>query len=332
MVMAAMINDRYMDRAEDMSDILFIKTSSLGDVIHHMPVVTDARKALPQAYLAWIVEEVYAPLARLHPGIDEVIAVAWRRWRRSLYSPTTLAEIVASSRTIRARRYDAIIDTQGLIRSAAIGRLARGRRHGYDRFSIREPLASLLYDVRHRIGRDVHVIERNRRLTAEALGYVVLGAPDYGLSRGRAPASGRRYALLLHGTARPSKEWSPDNWIKLAAAIEIRGYDVILISGTAAETARSRRIAAGLARVQVKEPLSLLQIADLIAGAAFVVGLDTGFTHMAAAFGVPLVAIFTDTDAVQAAPVGSGPIGVVGDRGHPPSVDMVVGAIERITR
>src|ERR1041385_7559330 len=122
-----------------MTDILFIKTSSLGDVIHHMPAVTEARKALalarPNAQLAWLVEEAYAPLVRLHPGVDEVIPVAWRRWRRSLYAPATLREIAGSLGNIRARRYDDIVDSQGLMRSAAIARLAQGRRHGYDKNS-----------------------------------------------------------------------------------------------------------------------------------------------------------------------------------------------------
>jgi heptosyltransferase-1 len=315
-----------------MSAILFIKTSSLGDVIHHMPAVTDARQRRPDARLVWVVEEAYAPLVRLHPDVDEVISVAWRRWRKSLYAPATIVEILASIRAIRARRYDAIIDTQGLIRSAAMGRLARGRRHGYDRKSIREPLASIFYDVRHRIGRDVHVIARNRTLTAQALGYEMEGAPDYRLPRRAVAAPAERYALLLHGTARLSKQWADENWRGVAEAIERMGFNVVLLSGTAAETERSRRIAASLARATVKEPLTLLQVAELVAGAAFVVGLDSGFTHLAAAFGTPLVAIFTDTDAVQAAPVGRGPIAVVGARGAPPSVEVVVGAINRVAQ
>jgi heptosyltransferase I len=333
MVIAVAAAARYIRPIKrDMTDILFIKTSSLGDLIHHMPAVTEARQRRPDAHLAWVVEEAYAPLVRLHPNVDEIITVAWRRWRWSLYSPRTLAEIAVSIGVLRARRYEAIIDTQGLIRSAALGRLAHGVRHGYDRNSIREPLASPLYDVRHRIGRDVHVIERNRRLTAEALGYELKGPPDYGLTRGRTAAAGARYGMLIHGTARLSKEWAFENWAALAAAIERNGFDQILLSGTSSETARSERIAAPLSRVRVKEPQTILQIADLIAGATFVVGLDSGFTHIAAALGTPLVAIFTDTDSVQAAPVGPGPIEVVGARGRPPSVDTVVRAVERVAR
>ena len=111
-----------------MSDILFIKTSSLGDVIHHMPALTEARQRRPDARFAWLVEEAFAPLVRLHPAVNEVIAVAWRRWRQSLYAPATLSEIAGNLRAIRAPRYDEIVDSQGLLRTAVIARLARGRR------------------------------------------------------------------------------------------------------------------------------------------------------------------------------------------------------------
>ncbi len=204
-----------------LSDILFIKTSSLGDVIHHMPAVTEARRARPEARLAWLVEEAFAPLVRLHPAVNEVIPVAWRRWRKSLYSPATLGEIAASLRAIRARRYDEIVDSQGLLRSAVIARLAHGRRHGYDRASIREPLASMFYDVRYRVSRNLHAVTRNRMLSGLALGYTPQGAPDYGLDRARFVTPGERYAVLLHATARASKEWPEQNWIALGEALAV---------------------------------------------------------------------------------------------------------------
>src|ERR1700688_807413 len=128
-----------------MASILFIKTSSLGDVIHHMPALTEARKARPDARFAWLVEEAFAPLVRLHPAVAEVIPVAWRRWRKSLYAPATLSEIASSLRGLRGRQFDDIIDSQGLLRSAVIARFPRGKRHGYDSRSIKEPLASAFY-------------------------------------------------------------------------------------------------------------------------------------------------------------------------------------------
>ena len=313
-----------------MTDILFIKTSSLGDVIHQMPAVTDARLALPQARFAWLVEEAFAPLVRLHPAVGDVVPVAWRRWRKSLQSPATLREIAASLRAIRAHSYDEIVDNQGLLRSGVIARIARGRRHGYDRHSIREPLASMFYDRRYAIGRDLHAVERNRRLSAAALGYAPHGAPDYGFDRARFRTPGPRYAVLLHATARANKEWPRENWIALGHSLSADGIELVLPWGTEDERVRSEAIAAALpnARVPARAPLD--KVAHLIAGAEFVVGVDTGLLHLAAAFGVPLVAIFAGSQPVLTKPVGSGPIAVLGAQGAPPSVAEVQEALAKI--
>jgi heptosyltransferase-1 len=314
-----------------MTDILFIKTSSLGDVIHHMPAVTEARRARPDAHFTWLVEEAFAPLVRLHPAVGEVVPVAWRRWRKSLVSPATLAEIGGSLRAIRARRYDEIVDSQGLLRSAVIARMARGRRHGYDRTSIREPLAAIFYDVRHHVSRDLHAVTRNRILCGLALGYAPQGAPDYGLERARLAARGGHYAVLLHATARASKQWPQQNWISLGHALAQRGLDLVLPWGTEAERARSENIAAALPRARVPERAPLDAVARLIANAALVVGVDTGLMHLAAALGVPLVAIFSGSRPGLTGPVGSGPITVLGAEGEMPTVEEVSKAVGKVT-
>jgi len=332
MVMAAILNDRYMSAEYDMTDILFIKTSSLGDVIHHMPAVTEARKMRPEAHFAWLVEEAFAPLVRLHPAVTEVIPVAWRRWRKTLYAPGTLIEIAGSLRAIRARRYDEIVDSQGLLRSAIIARIAPGRRHGYDAASIREPLAAAFYDVRHRVARDLHAVARNRTLSGLALGYTPQDAPDFGLDRARFAVAGERYAVMLHATARVSKQWPEKNWIALGRALAARKIDLVLPWGTADERARSQRIAGALPRARVPELAPLDAVARVIAGAEFVIGVDTGLLHLAAALGVPLVAIFTGTKPGLTGPVGSGPIAVLGAEGAPPAVEEVSQAVEKIVR
>ena len=315
-----------------MSDVLFIKTSSLGDVIHHMPALTEAQRQRPDARFAWLVEEAFAPLVRLHPAAGEVIPVAWRRWRKSLYAPATLAEIAGSLRAIRARRYDEIVDSQGLLRSALIARVAHGRRHGYDKSSIREPLASVFYDIRHRVSRELHAVERNRILSGLALGYTPQGAPDFGLDRARLAGSGPRYAVLLHATARTEKEWPRDNWIALGNALGREGLELVLPWGTASERVRSEAIAAALPRARVPERAPLDAVARLIAGAQFVVGVDTGLLHLAAALGVPLVAIFAGSKPDLTGPVGNGPLAVLGVQGKAPSLQEVIDAATRIMR
>jgi len=315
-----------------MASILFIKTSSLGDVIHHMPALTEARKAQPQATFTWLVEEAFAPLVRMHPAVAEVVPVAWRRWRKSLYAPATLGEIAGSLRAIRAPHYDLIVDSQGLLRSAVIARLAHGRRHGYDAASIREPLAAAFYDVRHHVSRELHAVERNRILSGLALGYMPQGAPDFGLDRARFGAPAERYAVLLHATARPEKQWPEAQWIALGHTLSRDGLDLVLPWGTADERARSERIAAALPRARVPERAPLDAVARLIAGAQFVVGVDTGLMHLAAALGVPLVAIFAGSKPDLTGPVGYGPLAVLGAEGAAPSVEAVKDAVARIAR
>jgi heptosyltransferase I len=314
-----------------MANILFIKTSSLGDVIHHMPALVDARKARPDAPFAWLVEEAFAPLVRMHPAVSEVIPVAWRRWRKSLYAPATVAEIKRSLREIRARDYDDIVDSQGLLRSAAIARVAHGRRHGYDTSSIREPLASFFYDVRHRVSRELHAVERNRILSGLSLGYTPQGAPGFGLDRARFANGASRYAVLLHATARVEKQWPEAHWIALGKKLG-QDTNLVLPWGSDLERARSERIVASVQNASVPERAPLDQVARLIAGAQYVVGVDTGLMHLAAAFGVPLVAIFTGSNPGLTGPVGNGRLAVLGAAGAPPSIDAVVDAVAKITR
>lgn len=312
-----------------MTHILFIKTSSLGDVVHHMPAVTDARRHFPEARFVWLVEEAFAPLARLHPGIDEAIPIAARRWRRAPLARATWREMAALVRLLRARDFDAVVDTQGLVRTAAICRFARGPRHGYDRHSVREPLAALAYDVRHSVRRDLHAIERNRLLVGLALGYAPNGPIDYGLVRESlaAPAAARPYAVLLHATARTEKEWPEAQWGALAQALAARGLVPVLPSGAPAEHARSLRIAAGVPDAQALEKRSLDAIARLIAGASLVVGVDTGLLHLAAALQTPLVGVFVATAPELTGPRGAGRIATLGGKGARVALSDVLDAV-----
>lgn len=311
----------------DMPEILLIKTSSLGDVIHQMPALTEARAQRPDARFSWVVEEAYEPLVRLHPAVAEVIPVATRRWRSTLYSPSTWGEMRAFKRQLRERTYDEVIDTQGLIRTGLIAKLARGRRHGYDAASIKEPLAARFYDVRHAVSRDMHAIARNRMLTGRALGYLADGPADYGLTRRPKPSA---YAVLLHATARSEKLWPEESWLEIGKALSPRGVEVVLPWGTEDERMRSARLADALPDARVPPHQALDQMAQLVADAAIVIGIDTGLLHLAAAFGVPLVGIFTASEPALTGPRGAGPIEILGGNGAPPSVAEVLAAIERL--
>jgi heptosyltransferase-1 len=314
-----------------MSDILFIKTSSLGDVIHHMPAVSEARRHRPDARIGWVVEEAFAPLVRLNCAVDTVIPVASRRWRAALLRARTWREFGAFARAMRAQTHGTVIDAQGLLRSALIARLARGRCHGYDRESVREAAAAWFYDVHHRVGRSLHAITRNRLLTGQVLGYTPDGPLDFGLDRaaltGGAPL---RQVVLLHATARPEKEWPVERWIALGQTLAARGYEPVIPWGTPGERKRSEQIAAALPNANVPDLQPLDAVARLIARASLVIGVDTGLLHLAAALGVPLVAIFVGTEPGQHGPLGAGPIEIVGASGEMPSVHDVAAAAERL--
>jgi heptosyltransferase-1 len=224
-----------------------------------------------------------------------------------------------------------VIDTQGLfLKSALLARAARGRRHGYDPNSIKEPFACMFYNVRHAVEWKQHAIARNRALTGAALGYTPDGPPDFGLDRtALAEPAAAPYGVLLHATARADKEWPEANWRMLAAVL---GADVDLVVpfGTEAERERASRIAAATPRARVPDRAPLDAVARLIAGAAFVVGVDTGLVHLAAALGVPLIAIFSASEPGLTGPMGPGAIHVLGAKGSAPSVGEVAEAVGRL--
>jgi heptosyltransferase-1 len=306
-----------------MNSILLVKTSSLGDVVHNMPAVTDARQRWPQARISWLVEETFAPLARLHPGVDEVIPVATRRWRSHLFNPAIWREIASFRRGLRMRTFDRIVDTQGLIRSALLAAMAQGQHHGYDASSIREPLASRFYDVRHAVSRELHAVIRNRTLAGLALDYQPSATIDYGL-KPTVTASGEPYAVLLHGTSRARKEWRESDWIGLGQGLRRQGMRVVLPWGTEAERVRSERIAAAITGSEVLARRPLDQTAQVIGNAAIVVGVDTGLLHLAAAYAVPLIGIFLASDPNLTGPIGPGPIKVLGGPGQYPAFAQVI--------
>jgi heptosyltransferase I len=256
--------------------------------------------------------------------------VALRRWRREFTGPGTWRELAATDRRLRTTSYDEVIDTQGLLKSALIAARSRGRKHGYDSASIREPMASFFYDVKHAVSRDLHAVERNRILTGLSLDYRVEGALDYGLDRvALKPVSAERYAILLHATARAEKQWPVQSWIDLGKRLQ--GTTLILPWGSESERQRAAEIASTLPNARLTDKLPIDAVTKQIAGAQFVVGVDTGLLHLAAALQVPLVGIFVGSEPKLTGPVGAGAIQIVGAKGSVPSVADVAHALSRVT-
>lgn len=281
-----------------MPRILLIKTSSLGDVVHNLPVVADIAAARPDVVIDWVVEEAFAAIPRLHPRVSQVLPVAVRRWRRALWCPAVWREMRAFVSTLRAQDYDAVIDTQGLLKSAWIARVARGARHGLDRQSSREPLG-WFYDHTHHVPWGQHAVERNRQLAAQALGYAPPAPAQYGIAAAAQSfpwLNDHPHAVLLHATSAERKLWPERHWIELGKALATQGMVSVLPWGTVAERERSARLMQHIPQAVVPEHLELSALAALLAGARVVIGTDTGLTHLAGALGVPVIGIYCATD------------------------------------
>ncbi len=299
--------------------VLVIKTSSLGDLVHTLPALNDACGQIPGIRFDWVAEENFAEIPDWHPAVDRVLPVAIRRWRKNLWQTFRNGEWRDFKRALQATRYDAVIDAQGLFKSAWITRKAQGPKFGLDRDSAREPIASRFYDHPKAVAKGQHAVERVRQLFAQSLGYrVPEGLGRFGLDRrsfadtdGLRPA--KPYLVLLHGTTWPTKHWPEPYWCELAQALNREGFALCLPWGNPVERARAERIAAACEQagaaaedVRVLPRLNLSGIASVIAGATAVVAVDTGLGHLAAALEVPTVSLYgpTSPDLVGAYGVG----------------------------
>lgn len=285
--------------------LLIVKTSSLGDVIHNLPVITDIRARFPDMQIDWLVEESFADIPRLHPDVDTVVTVAARRWRKQLFSRKTWREIAACKKTLRDGNYSLVLDTQGLLKSAIFASWANSMTHGQDRQSAREPLAAMLYRYQHAIPRGTHAVFRNRQLAAAALGYSMPDIPpQYGLQAGleqsgqQTFSSANPYVVGLHGTSREAKLWPVENWIALGNHLTGRQISLILPWGNDAEYARAQTIAASVPLAMVLPRLGVKELSSIFIGAMAAVGVDTGLAHLTVALRLPTIAIYTDTDPV----------------------------------
>lgn len=285
-----------------MMNVLIVRTSSMGDLIHTWPAITELVSHYPNLKISWLAEERFVDIATLHPAVHQVIPLAWRRWRKSLYSFSTWKEIRAMRMRLNEVKWDLVIDSQGLLKSAIPARLANGPLAGYSWRSCREPLACLLYSKRYTVCAGLSAVERNRQLFAKVFGYSESGMAKFGIVRGARALwlTDSPYAVLLHATSRASKEWPEASWIELGSRLyQERGLISVLPWGNQLEKVRAERLAVDLPGAIVAPRLELAAAAGLLGNASAVVGVDTGLTHLANALDVVLVAIYTDTDPSQ---------------------------------
>ena len=292
--------------------VLIVKVSSLGDVIHTLPAVTDASRARRGLRFDWVVEEAFTEIPAWHPAVDKVIPVAFRRWRKHPFKTWRSGEYAAFRDNLKQQHYDLVIDAQGLLKSGLISRIARGLTIGLSNRTIREPLATLFYNVKYAVPWQQHAVERVRDLFSRAFNYTLdHQVCDYGLDTRRLRAASaalapgaRPYLLFLHGTSWESKLWPLPYWQELARLANANGYDVKVLWGNDEEFSRAQDIAGASGNVQVLDRQSLGAIAGLLLHSAGAVAVDTGLAHLAAALTVPTVSLYGASDPTRTGTFG----------------------------
>ena len=291
--------------------ILIVKLSSLGDVVHAMPVVHDIRRVHPAATIDWVVEPGFAPLLRRMHGLAEVIECPLRRWTRTWWRGTMRRELRALRERLDAHAYDAILDLQGLTKSALVAWLARGTRFGLanrTEGASHEPPARWLAHRPIRIEPRIHALDRSRELAARALGYRVEGPPDFGLGHATAAARADEQPTLLfiHGSSRADKLWPETDWIALGRRALDDRWRLALPQAGAEEAARAARLEAALAPgCTVWPSLDIGAVIDRMRGVQGAIGVDSGLSHIATALDLPHVQLYNFPTAWRTGPLPS---------------------------
>ncbi len=278
--------------------VLIVKTSSLGDLIHTFPAVTDAMRAMPDIVFDWVAEESFGELPSLHPAIDQVIPSAVRRWRKSWLRFWMQGDWKRFKQLLQRHHYDAVIDAQGLIKSALIAGQARGIKYGMDKNSARERQAGWFYDRVYAISREQHAISRIRELFSRALNYRYESMPlDYGLSVVPDDSINEETIIFLYGTTWSSKRWPLQFWRELAVRLTDMGKKVVMPAGHQAERRFAEQIARDIAEVEVLPFMTLTEMASVMVACQAVVAVDTGLAHLAAALNRPGVSLYGSTSS-----------------------------------
>ena len=310
--------------------VLIVKTSSMGDVVHALPVVADIQAHHPGAQVDWLVEGPFAAIPAMHPGVSRVLPMSWRKWRNSLFSAATWRAMGELRRELRREPYNLVLDLQGLIKSAVWARQAGATVAGYDRPSIREPAAAWLYQRRAAVSRDLHAVQRCRALAAAHMNYAApTRPPDFGL---QVPAGSwvprGAYAVIIPNASRKEKLWPERHWVSVGRRMSELGWTPLVCWGRPEEQTLAERIAASC-EGDVPPFLKVGEMATVLAGAQQVVGLDTGFTHLAAALGRPTLGIYCDHEPGLAGITGPGRVASIGGKGEVPSRADVLALFEQ---
>lgn len=287
--------------------ILLVKMSSMGDIFHTFPALSDLKQQFPQAEIHWVVEEGFSEIAAWHPAVTRVIPIQLRHWMKNKTRASWRAFQAWKKALQQQTTYDVVIDAQGLLKSGLVSRCAKaGHIHGYDKHSAREAIASLCYHHRHAVANEQHAVERTRQLFAQAFGYTLSPTLNFGIKERFAQvAKNPQKLVFIIGTSWVTKLWNTKQWQALAKIAIAQGFTVEIIWGSAAEQEIAQAIIDQCpTATRPQERMSITAIAEKLVGAAGVIGLDTGFSHLAGALETPTIAIYGPTSPTKVGLIG----------------------------
>ena len=285
-----------------MKKCLIVKTSSLGDVLHTLPALTEAKKHMPEVEFDWVVEKAFAEIPRWHSAVCDVLEVEVRKWRKNIF--VYYSEICAFKKKLKSKRYDYIIDAQGLLKSAWITKGARGVKYGLDKLSAREPAASFFYQHKVSVAKRHHAILRVKELFSKVFNYPVIDEVDYGISYKWHKQNAHKQVVFLHATTWLSKHWSLAHWQKLVKLLTKNDIKVLLPWGSDEEKFQAQKIAGDNKNVIILNKMSLTELAELFIQSDAIVSVDTGLSHLAAACNAPVIGIYGSTSAKLTGAIG----------------------------
>lgn len=309
--------------------ILIVRSSSLGDLIFMLPAISDIAKHVPDAQIDWVVEDVFKEIPSWHPAVNKVIPIAHRKWRKAWWSKEARQARREFKQDISQTQYDVVLDMQALMKSVWVVRQTKGKRHGLDWKSARESLASLFYDVKHKVEFWQPAVTRQRLLASLAFHYTYEGAPDFGLQQFTEGVEIQPYAVIMPSASRDDKLWPEADWHAVFDRLTAEGLRLKLLAGNEREAERARALIAHYPNAEVLPRMSLTEVAKVLAPAKIMVGLDSGLTHLSAALGRPTIGIYSASTPVRTPLVGAGFTASLGDRGVPPSRDIVLNKLEQ---
>jgi heptosyltransferase I len=286
--------------------ILLIKMSSMGDIFHTFPAITDLKACQPNIEIDWVVEDGFKEIAAWHPAVNKVIPIELRRWMKKR-NANAWREFKAWRSALREQEYDLVIDAQGLLKSALVAKMANAKAiRGFDLSSARESIACLFYQNTYYVSKNQHAVERSRQLFAQVFGYSLPTKMDFGIHQNFMHVKKQpRQLIFIIGTSWVTKLWAKQHWQALTALAFEKGYHVEIIWGSLEEQAVADAILAACpGATRPPQRLSITTIAEKLVAAAGVVGLDTGFSHLAGALETVTLALYGATSPVKVGLIG----------------------------